>query len=124
MNAAKAMALFVDQTGRPGPAGWELGSYPEGEGELPVTGVSWYEAAAYVEFAGKALPTIFHWAAAAGASLSEFIVPVSNLDGVGVSPGGTFRNPSPFGAYDMAGNVKEWGWNEMHNVRDTRGASI
>ena len=113
----EAMAEFTDQTGRPGPAGWELGSYPEGEDELPVTGVSWYEAAAYAEFAGKALPTIFHWAAAAGASLSEFIVPVSNFDGIGASPGGTFRNPSPVGAYDMAGNVKEWCWNEIHTGR-------
>ena len=43
----EATALFKDATGRPGPSGWELSSYPEGQAEYPVTGVSWYEAAAY-----------------------------------------------------------------------------
>ena len=36
-----AMALFVDQTGRPGPSSWEAGGYAEGHGDDPVTGVSW-----------------------------------------------------------------------------------
>ena len=30
-----------------------------------MTGVSWFEAAAYAEFAGKSLPTIYHWTLAA-----------------------------------------------------------
>jgi formylglycine-generating enzyme required for sulfatase activity len=51
----EAMAHFRDATGRPGPALWEAGSYPPGEDEFPVTGVSWYEAAAYAEFAEKRL---------------------------------------------------------------------
>ena len=42
-----AMARFVDPTGRPGPSTWQAGSYAEGHAEDPVTGVSWYEAAAY-----------------------------------------------------------------------------
>ena len=50
-----------DKTGRPGPATWELGTFPEGQADYPVSGVSWYEAAAYAEFAGKRLPTVFHW---------------------------------------------------------------
>ena len=33
---------------------------------MPVAGVSWYEAAAYAEFAGKSLPTMIQWRAAAG----------------------------------------------------------
>ena len=57
----EAMALFRDATGRTGPATWELGSYPAGREQYPVTGVSWYKAAAYAEFAGKSLPTIYHW---------------------------------------------------------------
>jgi len=56
----EAMALLRDGTGRPGPSGWELGTYPEGQEDYPVAGVSWYEAAAYAEFAGKSLPTFFH----------------------------------------------------------------
>ena len=37
----QAMARFRDKTGRPGPATWELGRYPEGLGDYPVGGVSW-----------------------------------------------------------------------------------
>ena len=61
-----AMALFRDSTGRPGPSTWELGTYPEGQADFPVGGVSWYEAAAYAAFAGKRLPTYHDWYRAAG----------------------------------------------------------
>ncbi len=50
-----AISQFVDSTDRPGPATWELGSYPEGQGDYPVTGVSWYEAAAYARYRGRQL---------------------------------------------------------------------
>src|SRR5438105_12239481 len=56
-----AVALFHDATGRPGPATWEVGGYPKGHEKSPVAGVSWYEAMAYAEFAGKSLPTAYHW---------------------------------------------------------------
>ena len=35
----KAVARFVDATGRPGPSTWELGDYPAGRDAYPVTGV-------------------------------------------------------------------------------------
>ena len=60
-----AMAQFRDATGRPGPATWEMGSYVAGQDDYPVAGVSWYEAAAYARWAGKSLPTIYHWSRAA-----------------------------------------------------------
>ena len=56
-----AMARFRDRTGRPGPSTWELGTFPQGQADFPVSGVSWYEAAAYAVFAGKSLPTAFQW---------------------------------------------------------------
>ena len=59
------LSLFRDATGRPGPATWEAGSFPKGLEKYPVAGVSWYEAAAYAEFAGKSLPTVYHWSRAA-----------------------------------------------------------
>jgi predicted Ser/Thr protein kinase len=57
----EAIKSFVDKTGRLGPATWEFGAYPNEQDDYPVSGVSWYEAAAYAEFAGKSLPTIYHW---------------------------------------------------------------
>ena len=61
----EATQEFRDTTGRPGPATWEVGSYPAAKANLPVTGVSWHEAAAYAAFAGKDLPTVHHWLRAA-----------------------------------------------------------
>ena len=103
-----AIASFVDRTGRPGPATWEAGTFPTGLGDLPVGGVSWYEAAAYAKFAGKSLPTIYHWARAAAAFNSKYVVPFSNLEGNGPMPTGAARGISTGGVSDMAGNVREW----------------
>ena len=61
----EAMARLRDETGRPGPAGWQLGSSRDGQADLPVSGVSWYEAAAYAEFVQKSLPTFQQWFRAA-----------------------------------------------------------
>ena len=102
------MALLRDATGRPGPAGWELGSHPEGQEDYPVSGVSWYEAAAYAEFAGKSLPTFFHWYRAAELGIVSEILLLSNFGGEGPSPVGHHKGLGPFGTYDQAGNVREW----------------
>jgi formylglycine-generating enzyme required for sulfatase activity/dienelactone hydrolase len=104
----EAMARFTDRTGRPGPATWEAGAYPTGQADYPVTGMSWYEAAAYAAFAGKALPTVYHWSRAAHTRSSANIVPLSNFSGRGPAPVGRYDGLGPFGTYDMAGNVREW----------------
>jgi len=113
----QAMQEFRDATRRPGPAGWQLGTYPEGADALPVGGVSWYEAAAYAEFAGKSLPTVYEWFGAAGAvgGVSD-ILPLSNFGGRGPAPVGTRRGMARFGNYDMAGNLSEL----VANPRDDR----
>ena len=77
-----------------------------------MTGVSWYEAAAYAEFSGKVLPTIYHWTVAASPEDSSSIIPASNFGGAGPARVGSYLGMSWSGAYDMAGNVKEWCWNE------------
>lgn len=107
-----AMGFFRDAAGRPGPKDWIEGDYAKGQDDFPVTGISWYEAAAYAEFAGKSLPTIYHWNRAAGPLSASLIVPASNFGGSGILPVGSKPDMSPWGNYDMAGNVKEWIWNE------------
>jgi predicted esterase len=108
LNWKEAMARFTDRTGRPGPATWELGTFPKGQEDYPVAGVCWYEAAAYAEWAGKSLPTLFHWNRVAGIWAGARIIPAANLSGSGPVPTGSRRCASRFGVYDLAGNVREW----------------
>jgi eukaryotic-like serine/threonine-protein kinase len=112
----EAMSRFRDSTGRIGPAAWELGTYPEGRAEYPVGGISWFEAAAYAEFVGKSLPSIFHWFRAAPAEAFSEILMLSNFDGKGPARAGERQGLGPWGTLDMAGNVKEWCANESQGT--------
>jgi formylglycine-generating enzyme required for sulfatase activity/dienelactone hydrolase len=107
----EAIARFVDRTGRPGPATWEVGDHSEGRADYPVTGVSWYEAAAYATWAKKSLPTVFHWNRVAYTVASAQIIPLSNLAGEALLPVGATESMNRYGARDLAGNVREWIWN-------------
>jgi dienelactone hydrolase len=120
----EAMALFRDRTGRPGPSQWELGVFPKEHGDYPVGGVSWFEAAAYCKFANKSLPTIHHWRKAAGFNNApNAILLHSNFMSSGPARVGAYPGVSCFGAFDMAGNVKEWCRNEASGKRAILGGA-
>lgn len=121
----EAMEVLVDRTGLRGPRGWTGQDPPEGRGRHPVTGVTWYEASAYCAFREKRLATVFQWEKAARdgriAHVGGTIMPWglmtpgssarerANFGGAGTVP--VERHPfgiSPYGAYAMAGNAKEW----------------
>jgi dienelactone hydrolase len=129
----EAIKEFVDQTGQSGPATWQAGDYLEGQADYPVSGISWYEAAAYAEFAAKSLPTGYHWGVARGEytpiiqwpQLGGFAIfaPFSNFLGKGPVPVGSLPGITAFGAFDMAGNVREWCSNETAKGRLIRGGA-
>jgi hypothetical protein len=113
----EARAKFVDSTGRPGPAEWQLSAYPAGRDSYPVGGISWYEAAAYARFRGQILPTIHHWARAAFGPLdprfnvAPMIAVASQFSASGPVPADSETGLGPWGTFNMAGNVREWALN-------------
>ena len=109
----EAVKTFVDRSGRPGPAFWTNGVPPEGKQDYPVTGVSWFEAMAYAKFRNKSLPTVSHWRRAAQCQQPGIMTVLSNYSQAGPSMRGEHDGIGDFEVYDLAGNAKEWCFNQF-----------
>lgn len=139
ISVEDALNEFKDKTGLPAPRSWTNQTYPEGKANYPVTDITWYEAAAYAEFRGKSLPTVFQWEKAArdGAFDPRYnAMPWGFIrQGETTDKRANFRGTntvevesnefgmSPFGVYNMAGNVSEWNLNQSPDGFITSGGA-
>ncbi|MFB9298696.1 SUMF1/EgtB/PvdO family nonheme iron enzyme [Kibdelosporangium philippinense] len=113
-------ALFVAATGREVPRHWKNdGLFADDVADHPVVFVTWTDAAAYAAWAGKDLPSSQQWEKAARGTRGA-VYPWGDQptpakcnvreNGVGsTTPGDRYQSGvSPYGVYDMCGNVWEW----------------
>mgnify|MGYP001284559626 CR=1 FL=1 len=102
---------FTGKFGKFGPGNWSYGQYPNGEGDQPVSHISWFEARAYAKFKNLKLPNVYEWLTSAKFSgRDRYRIPNlknANLNSIktrSVYEGGNQNEIIP----NIAGNVREW----------------
>jgi sulfatase modifying factor 1 len=114
---------FLMATNHPKPTLWNDERF--NKPELPVVGVSWHDAMAYAKWKGRRLPTEAEWEKAARGNDGRlypwgkkwakgfflFFVNIYGMDDkyLQTAPVDYYQSGvSPFGVFNMAGNVWEW----------------
>ncbi len=111
---------FIEATNHIPPRYWENGVMPSLEGDYPVVGISWFDAVAFCEWAKVRLLSEAEWEKAArGIDGRKYPwgnnPPDKRICNYDMNWGATtsvnefkLRGASPYGAFDMVGNVWEW----------------
>ena len=110
---------FLQDTGHTPPQDWTDGVYPANRGDHPVVWVTCEDADAYARYVEGRLPTFSEWQYAArgaddrlfpwGHEIDKPRCNTAELGAGTTTPVVSFRDGmSPFGCYDMVGNVWEW----------------
>ena len=108
---------FIEATGH-SEKYWHRVGFDSPADDCPITGVSWYDAMAYAQWAGKRLPTEAEWEYAVRGGLEGATYPWGDdkptsrhanyhTNVGGVTPKGKYP-PNGYGLYDMVGNIWEW----------------